>query len=74
MFHTPQGIGSGRPADLLRRVAEMQADPLVSIVKVAWMARSIRDNLEVFDMLASRSKPTIALLMGEFGLTDNVSG
>lgn len=63
---------SGRPADLLRRVAEMQADPLVSIVKVAWMARSIRDNLEVFDMLASRSKPTIALLMGEFGLMSRV--
>ena len=63
---------AGRPADLLRRVAEMQADPLVSIVKVAWMARSIRDNLEVFDMLASRSKPTIALMMGEFGLMSRV--
>jgi 3-dehydroquinate dehydratase/shikimate dehydrogenase len=63
---------TGRPSDLLRRVAEMQADPLVSIVKVAWMARSIRDNLEVFDLLSSRSKPTIALLMGEFGLMSRV--
>jgi len=36
------------------------------------MARSIRDNLEAFDLLASRSKPTIALLMGEFGLMSRV--
>jgi len=63
---------TGRPADLLRRVAAMQDDPLVSVVKLAWMARSIRDNLEAFDLLASRSKPTIALLMGEFGLMSRV--
>jgi 3-dehydroquinate dehydratase/shikimate dehydrogenase len=63
---------TGRPSDLLRRVAAMQDDPLVSIVKLAWMARSIRDNLEAFDLLASRSKPMIALLMGEFGLMSRV--
>lgn len=63
---------TGRPIDLLRRVAAMQDDPLVSIVKLAWMARSIRDNLEAFDLLATRTKPTIALLMGEFGLMSRV--
>ena len=63
---------TGRPVDLLRRVAAMQEDPLVSVVKLAWMARSIRDNLEAFDLLATRSKPTIALLMGEFGLMSRV--
>ena len=63
---------TGRPSDLLRRIAAMQDDPLVSIVKLAWMARSIRDNLEAFDLLASRSKPMIALLMGEFGLMSRV--
>jgi 3-dehydroquinate dehydratase/shikimate dehydrogenase len=63
---------AGRPVDLLRRVAAMQADPLVSVVKLAWMARSIRDNLEAFDLLATRTKPTIALLMGEFGLMSRV--
>ncbi|MCX5652707.1 MAG: type I 3-dehydroquinate dehydratase, partial [Planctomycetota bacterium] len=62
----------GRPIDLLRRVAAMQDDPLVSIVKLAWMARSIRDNLEAFDLLATRTKPLIALLMGEFGLMSRV--
>ena len=63
---------TGRPIDLLRRVAAMQDDPLVSVVKVAWMARSIRDNLEAFDLLATRTKPMIALLMGEFGLMSRV--
>ncbi|MFM7260936.1 MAG: type I 3-dehydroquinate dehydratase [bacterium] len=63
---------TGRPADLMRRVAAMQDDPMISIVKLAWMARSIRDNLEAFDILSSRAKPTIALLMGEFGLMSRV--
>ena len=63
---------TGRPADLVRRVAAMSEDPLVSVVKVAWMARSVRDNLEAFDLLASRAKPTIALCMGEFGLMSRV--
>ncbi len=62
----------GRPVDLQRRVAAMQEDALVSVVKVAWTARSVRDNLEAFDILATRSKPTIALLMGEFGLMSRV--
>ena len=36
------------------------------------MARSVRDNLEAFDILATRTKPTIALCMGEFGLMSRV--
>lgn len=62
----------GRPADLMRRVASMQEDPLLAVVKLAWTARSVRDNLEAFDILATRTKPTIALLMGEFGLMSRV--
>ena len=61
-----------RPIDLLRRVAAMQEDPLVSVVKLAWMARSVRDNLEAFDLLSMRLKPTIALCMGEAGLMSRV--
>ncbi|MFN9971299.1 MAG: type I 3-dehydroquinate dehydratase, partial [Phycisphaerae bacterium] len=56
----------------MRRVAAMQDDPLASIVKLAWMARSIRDYLEAFDLLSTRTKPLIALLMGEFGLMSRV--
>lgn len=62
----------GRPADLLQRVAAMAAEPACAVMKVAWMARSLRDNLEAFDLLAERAKPMVALCMGEFGLLSRV--
>ncbi|MFM7052914.1 MAG: type I 3-dehydroquinate dehydratase [Planctomycetota bacterium] len=62
----------GRPADLTQRFEALQRDPLVAVAKLAWMARSVRDNLEAFDLLAVRAKPTIALCMGEFGLMSRV--
>ncbi len=57
-----------RPADLTRRLLAMRTHPAARIIKVAWRARSIRDNLELFDILSERDRPTIALGMGEFGL------
>jgi len=62
----------GRPADLIRRIETMTSDEDASVVKVAWRARSIRDNLEAFDLLAERRKPMIALCMGEYGLPSRV--
>jgi 3-dehydroquinate dehydratase/shikimate dehydrogenase len=50
----------------------MHAEPACAVVKVAYRARSIRDNLELFDILTERQKPTIALGMGEFGLMSRV--
>lgn len=61
-----------RPADLLQRVERMTADDACAVIKVAWMARSLRDNLEAFELLATRRKPTIALCMGPFGLMSRV--
>lgn len=63
---------TGRPADLTRKILAMQAEPACAVVKVAYRARSIRDNLELFDILSERQKPTIALGMGEFGLMSRV--
>tara|TARA_R110002072_G_scaffold42064_22_gene119242 strand:- start:140858 stop:142555 length:1698 start_codon:yes stop_codon:yes gene_type:complete len=63
---------SGRPSDLTRKIIAMQEEDACSVVKIAYRARSIRDNLELFDILADRSKPTIALGMGEFGLMSRV--
>jgi 3-dehydroquinate dehydratase/shikimate dehydrogenase len=63
---------TGRPADLTRRILAMHAEPACAVVKVAYRARSIRDNLELFDILSERQKPTIALGMGEFGLMSRV--
>lgn len=59
---------NGRPADLTRKILAMQTEPACAVVKVTYRARSIRDNLELFDTLSERQKPTIALGMGEFGL------
>ncbi len=57
----------GRPANLLRTVAALAAEPACRVIKIAYRARSLRDCLDLFDVLAQRSKPTIALGMGEFG-------
>ena len=61
-----------RPADLLRRLADMYATPAASVVKVAYTARSLRDSLELLDLPQHAPKPTIALAMGEFGLLSRV--
>jgi 3-dehydroquinate dehydratase/shikimate dehydrogenase len=64
----------GRPADLSRRVLAMAAQPAAAVLKVAYRARSLRDNLELFDLLAEGAggRPLIALAMGEFGLMSRV--
>ena len=61
-----------RPADLDRRVLAMADAPACRVMKLAWRARSLRDNLEAFDLLHARHKPTIALCMGEAGLPSRV--
>jgi 3-dehydroquinate dehydratase / shikimate dehydrogenase len=63
---------TGRPSDLTRKIMAMQDEPACSVVKVAYRARSIRDNLELFEILADRQKPTIALGMGEFGVMSRI--
>jgi 3-dehydroquinate dehydratase/shikimate dehydrogenase len=63
---------AGRPADLLQRVEAMTAEPACRVIKVAWTARSVRDNLETFDLLSERRRPTIALCMGDAGLMSRV--
>lgn len=57
-----------RPANLSRLIAEMDSAPVARVNKIAWNARSLRDNLEAFEILQHRARPTIALCMGEFGL------
>ncbi len=61
----------GRPARLTNLVAELYASP-GDVAKVVWAARSIRDNLEAFEILQHQQKPTIALCMGEAGLISRV--
>lgn len=61
-----------RPPDLMRRLADAWAEPAASVVKFAYRCRSIRDNLEIFEILRDSPKPTIGLGMGEFGLMSRV--
>ena len=61
-----------RPSDLIRRVQSMADYQSCRVVKLAWAARSLRDNLEAFEIIADRNKPTIALCMGEHGLMSRV--
>ncbi len=63
---------SGRPADLTKLFLELQQGPS-GVAKVAWAARSVRDNLEAFElMLAGQVKPTIAICMGAAGQISRV--
>lgn len=61
-----------RPSDLIRRVGAMADYHSCRVVKLAWRARSLRDNLEAFELIRQRTKPTIALCMGEEGLMSRV--
>lgn len=61
-----------RPADLTRRLLLARQQPAAKVTKLAFRARSLRDNLELFEILTQRDRPTIALGMGEFGLMSRV--
>lgn len=66
----------GRPLDLARRSLALREKADLArapgIVKIAHRARSIRDSLDLLDLCAAASGPTIALGMGEFGLLSRV--
>ena len=61
----------GRPERFYNVLAEMNAAP-AEVNKLVWTARSVRDNLEAFELLVNRQRPTIALCMGEAGLISRV--
>ena len=62
---------TGRPDRLYNMLAEMNALP-GHIDKLVWTARTVRDNLEAFEILLTRHKPMIALCMGEAGVISRI--
>ena len=62
----------GRPKDLIQRAAAIQDVANIDVVKMVWRARSLRDNLEAFELLHSRQQPMIAFCMGEYGVMSRV--
>ena len=61
-------IFTERPHDLFKRAAAMQDVADINIVKMVWRARSVRDNLDCFELLRTKQQPMIAMCMGEYGL------
>jgi 3-dehydroquinate dehydratase/shikimate dehydrogenase len=61
-----------RPSNLFALLASMRSHDAAKVIKLAFRARSIRDNLEIFDILRERDRPTIVLGMGEHGLMSRV--
>jgi 3-dehydroquinate dehydratase/shikimate dehydrogenase len=61
----------GRPDRLHNLVLEINRSP-AAVAKIVWTARTIRDNLEAFEILQTRAKPTIALCMGEAGILSRI--
>lgn len=62
----------GRPANLTRQLLALRDQRNAAVHKIAFRARSLRDNLELFEILKHRDRPTIALGMGRFGLLRRV--
>src|SRR6185295_4705472 len=62
----------GRPDRLYNIVNEMNEATEAIVNKIVWTARSIRDNLEAFELIKSQKKPTITLCMGEAGLISRI--
>ncbi|MEO6436458.1 MAG: type I 3-dehydroquinate dehydratase [Tepidisphaeraceae bacterium] len=62
---------TGRPERLTNVFMELN-ERSGSVSKIVWTTRTIRDNLEAFEILQNRQKPTIALCMGEAGLISRV--
>ncbi len=60
-----------RPSDLIGVFAEM-SQSRADVAKIAWRARSVRDNVEAFELLREAAKPSIAICMGEAGLPSRV--
>ncbi|HTW93313.1 MAG TPA: type I 3-dehydroquinate dehydratase, partial [Tepidisphaeraceae bacterium] len=62
---------SGRPERLYNLLLEMDKSAC-EVRKIAWKARTIRDNAEAFEILQQAQKPTIALCMGEAGAISRI--
>lgn len=62
----------GRPPGLSRQLAAMVEADACAVAKLAWRARSVRDNIEAFELLGEHPKPLIALCMGEAGVMSRV--
>lgn len=63
---------AGRPAQLHGDWLEMMSEPQCALPKLAWRARSVRDNFEAFELMRSSPRPGIVICMGAEGIASRV--
>ncbi len=63
---------AGRPASLHSDLLAMCKEPLCDVAKLAWRARTVRDNFEAFELLRESPRPVIAICMGGHGVASRV--
>jgi len=57
----------GRPNRLHGLLAEIYEEESADVAKIAWRARTVRDNFEAFDLLRAAPKPLVAICLGPNG-------
>lgn len=63
---------NGRPEDLADRLAQMLAEPLCGVPKLAWKAKGLEDCALAMRLLKSSPRPAVALAMGEAGMPSRI--
>lgn len=63
---------TGRPASLHADLLTMCSEPLCDVPKVAWRARTVRDNFEAFELMRESPRPVLAICMGSHGAASRV--
>jgi len=61
-----------RPVGLHGEFVEMLDEPACHLPKLAWRARTVRDNFEAFELMRSSPRPAIVICMGDDGLASRV--
>ncbi|MBI5762236.1 MAG: type I 3-dehydroquinate dehydratase [Planctomycetes bacterium] len=61
-----------RPANLHSDLVDMLSARECDAPKLAWRARTVRDNFEAFDLMRESPKPPIVICMGDVGIASRV--
>jgi len=63
---------TSRPSTLMADLVAMLAEDACDVPKIAWRARTVRDNFEAFELMRISPKPAIVICMGDDGLMSRV--
>jgi 3-dehydroquinate dehydratase/shikimate dehydrogenase len=63
---------TGRPATLSADLLAICRKRLCDVAKLAWRARTVRDNFEAFELMRECPRPILAICMGKHGAASRV--